>query len=107
MKLLPEHLPSRASPTLTTDLLAAQLWQLMWAGAQSPSMTLANMLVQVLETPAHGEALREEANAAIRSHGWSDAMLNHMPLMDSFIREVQRLYPILSCMIRKPLQHIS
>ena len=70
-------------------------------------MTLANMLVQVLQTPAHGEALREEVDAAIRSHGWSDAMLNHMPLMDSFIREVQRLYPILSCMIRKPLQRIS
>ena len=70
-------------------------------------MTLANMLVQVLQTPAHGEALREEVDAAIRSHGWSDAMLNHMPLMDSFIREVQQLYPILSYMPYKLLQHNS
>lgn len=107
MKLLSQHPPDQDSATPPTDLLAAQLWQLTWAGAQSPTMTLANMLIKVLETPAHGEALREEANAAIESQGWSDAMLNHMPLMDSFIREVQRLCPIFSCTLRKPLERIS
>jgi hypothetical protein len=45
-------------------------------------------LIKALETPAHGEALREEAAAAIKSQGWSDTMLSHMPLMGSFIREV-------------------
>lgn len=78
------------------DLLAAQLWQLSWAGAQSPSMTLANMLVKVLETPAYGEVLCKEAKAAVDITGWSDALLNHMPIMDSFIREVHRPCPILS-----------
>lgn len=76
------------------DSLATQLWQLTWAGAQSPTMTLANMFVRVLEKPEHGKALYEEARAAVASHGWGDAMLNQMPLMDSFIREVHRLYPI-------------
>jgi cytochrome P450 len=76
--------------------LAAQLWQLTWAGAQSPTMTLANMFVRVLEKPEHGKALYEEARSAVERHGWGDAMLNHMSLMDSFIREVHRLYPILS-----------
>ena len=66
-------------------------------------MTLVNMLVKVLEKPAHGEALREEAKTAIERHGWSDAMLNHLPLMDSFIREVHRLYPIFSCTLSKPI----
>lgn len=87
------------SDTPDVDLLAAQLWQLTWAGAQSPTMTLANMLIKILETPAHGEALREEAKTAIYDQGWGDSMLNHMPLMDSFIREVQRLYPIFPCTV--------
>jgi cytochrome P450 len=107
MKLLSQPSPGQDAAKPPIDLLAAQLWQLTWAGAQSPSMTLANMLVKVLEAPAHGEALREEANAAIKSQGWSDAMLNHMPLMDSFIREVHRLYPIFSCTFRKPPKRIS
>ncbi|PVI02660.1 cytochrome P450 [Periconia macrospinosa] len=105
MNLLPRHLPDQASSTSPTDLLAAQLWQLTWAGAQSPSMTLANMLVKVLETPAHCEVLREEVNAAIESQGWSDAMLNQMPLMDSFIREVQRLYPIMSVNVERKVMN--
>jgi cytochrome P450 len=105
--LLSQRSPDQDSATPPTDLLAAQLWQLTWAGAQSPTMTLANMLIKVLETPAYGEALREEANTAIENQGWSDAMLNQMPLMDSFIREVHRLYPIFSCTLRKSLQRIS
>ena len=80
------------------DALAEQLWQLTWAGAQSPTMTLANMFMRVLEKPEHGKALREEVIAAVESHGWSDAMLNQMLLMDSFIREVHRLYPIFPSM---------
>lgn len=79
--------------------LAAQLWQLTWAGAQSPTMTLANMFVRVLEHPEHGKTLYEEARSAVENHGWGDAMLNHMSLMDSFIREVHRLYPIFSSML--------
>jgi cytochrome P450 len=99
LKLLSQD--SSGSPPI--DLLAAQLWQLTWAGAQSPTMTLANMLIKVLETPAHKEALHEEAKAAVESHGWSDAMLNNMPLMDSFIREVHRVCPIFSCTLPPPL----
>jgi cytochrome P450 len=91
-----QHAAGQGTPTShqSQDLVAAQLWQLTWAGAQSPTMSLANMLVKVLETPAYGEALREEVKSAIETQGWSDAMLNHMPLLDSFIREVHRLYPI-------------
>lgn len=51
------------------DLIATQLWQLTWAGAQSPTTSLANMLIKVLETPAHKEALREEVTAAVAKHG--------------------------------------
>lgn len=77
------------------DILASQLWQLTWAGAQSPSMSLANMIAQLLETPEHAELLRQEARVAVESQGWADAMLTQMPLMDSFIREVHRVRPTL------------
>ena len=96
------RLLSRDSTPPPVDLLAAQLWQLTWAGAQSPGMTLARMLLKVLEMPALGEALREEANAAVANQGWSDAMVRDLPLMDSFIREVHRLYPTFSGILCQP-----
>ena len=93
---------TKSSNSESIDSLAAQLWQLTWAGAQSPTMTLANMFVRVLEKPEHGKALYEEARSAVESYGWGDAMLNHLSLMVSFVREVHRLYPIFSSTLSLP-----
>jgi cytochrome P450 len=60
-------------------------------------MALANlnlqMVYQVLMTPEYLEPMREEIRNAVDTHGWTDKALINMPLVDSFLRETNRLYP--------------
>ncbi|RYP49413.1 hypothetical protein DL768_004886 [Monosporascus sp. mg162] len=76
--------------------LSHETLQLVWAGGQSPAMTTTTMLFKLLETPLYIDPLREEAQAAVEKHGWTDAIFNELPKIDSFIRETNRLYPTFS-----------
>lgn len=37
--------------------------------------------------------MRQEIEAAVKAHGWTDKMLNNIPQVDSLLRETNRLYP--------------
>lgn len=81
-----EHNPYRISLSLLHNL---------WAGSAAPAGLLTQMLFKVLLDPPsrYLEPLRAEAEAAIKQYGCTDKTLSSMPLLDSFIREMNRLYP--------------
>lgn len=57
-------------------------------------MIITQMLFHILDDPSYLEPLRREAEEAIAKHGWSEKIINSLPLQDSFIRENNRMYPI-------------
>ena len=65
----------------------------LWAGSAAPGGMVAQMVTQVLMEPEYLAPLREEVASAVSAHGWTDKALNTMVMMDSFIRELGRLYP--------------
>lgn len=77
----------------TPRRLAHQVLQNLWAGSGAPGGMLTQMIYQVLMHPELLEPMREEIRHAVNEHGWTDKMLNNMPLVDSFLRETNRLYP--------------
>lgn len=81
-----EHNPYRISLSLLHNL---------WAGSAAPAGLLTQMLFKVLLDPPsrYLEPLRAEAEAAIKQHGCTDKALSNMSLLDSFIREMNRVYP--------------
>ncbi|RYO97037.1 hypothetical protein DL765_011335 [Monosporascus sp. GIB2] len=68
--------------------------QNVWAGSAGPAVSVTQMLYQVLMMPEYLEPLAQEAHQAIQRFGWTDKAMNHMPLIDSFIRECNRMYPL-------------
>jgi cytochrome P450 len=77
----------------TPERMAHQVLQNLWAGSGAPGGLLTQMVYQVLTYPEYLEPMREEIRSAIAEHGWTDKMLNNIPLVDSFLRETNRLYP--------------
>jgi hypothetical protein len=48
-------------------------------------------ILYVAAYPDEVAELREEINQVIGSEGWTREAINHMPKLDSFVRETQRL----------------
>jgi len=48
--------------------------------------------------------LREEVEEVIQREGWTKAAIDQMPILDSFIKESQRLHPL---SISKPMSYIA
>ncbi|KAI4134892.1 MAG: hypothetical protein LQ341_005951, partial [Variospora aurantia] len=75
--------------------IAYQLLHNIWAGSAAPGALVTQTVFQVLMEPdRYLETLRVESRKAIADHGWSEEAVQNMPLLDSFIREVGRLYPV-------------
>lgn len=74
------------------DTLSHETLQLVWAGGQSPALSVTTILFKLLEEPSYVEPLRQEAQAAIDQTGWADPIFNNLPKLDSFIRETHRLH---------------
>lgn len=74
--------------------IALNTLQNIWAGSAGPAVGVTQMLFQVLLMPEYLAPLREEAARAIERYGWTDKAMNHVPLLDSFIRECNRCYPL-------------
>ena len=66
----------------------------IWAGSAGPAALVNQMIYQVLMMPEYLEPLCKEATEATSTHGWTDQALLSMPLQDSFIKELNRLYPL-------------
>lgn len=74
--------------------IAEEVLHNLWAGSSAPGGLITEMLYQLLMEPKYIEPLREEIQKAISESGeWSEKALNGLPLQDSFIREINRLYP--------------
>jgi hypothetical protein len=60
-------------------------------GAQSALH--AQAIINICERPELLRELREEVIAVIGERGWKNASLHKLGLMDSYIKEIQRLHP--------------
>lgn len=73
--------------------IALSLLHNIWAGSAAPGGLVTQMVFQVLMEPRYLGPLREEARAALSPSGYTDNALGSMHLMDSLIRELNRVYP--------------
>ena len=65
----------------------------LFAGSLAPGAMVTELVFQVLMDPKLLQELRTEALKAIDEHGWTEKLLTSLPLQDSFIRELNRVYP--------------
>ncbi|KAF2687355.1 cytochrome P450 [Lentithecium fluviatile CBS 122367] len=93
IKLLDRYPLNPSTKGNPVEAIAHEILQLVAAGVNSPTLSLSDMLFGALQNPDDLAALREEARSAVEKHGWNDGMLNELPIMDSFIREIHRVYP--------------
>ncbi|KAK3640734.1 hypothetical protein LTR22_016853 [Elasticomyces elasticus] len=80
---------SRGRPV---DYVAAQL-ALTVPAIHTTLEAIVQALLDICTTPDIAPALRKEVIDAISEHGWSKTALQQMRLMDSLIKESQRLHP--------------
>ena len=73
--------------------IALQLLHNLWAGSAAPGGLVTQVVFQILMKPEYLGPLRSESAEVVSRYGLSDHALNNMPLLDSFIREINRLYP--------------
>lgn len=74
-------------------LIALYLLHNLWAGSAAPGGLVTQMVYQMLLEPKYLDPLRTEAREALSRHWWTDKALSDIPLQDSFIREINRVYP--------------
>lgn len=72
------------------DLVAAQL-SLITAGVHITSEEMAKCILQLCDRPEFIKPLREEIVSVLKEFGWTKTALYKLRLMDSFLKEVQRI----------------
>ncbi|OCL14898.1 cytochrome P450 [Glonium stellatum] len=77
----------------TVDWITEELLHNLWAASSAPGGLMTQVVYQLLTEPHYMIPLREEAIKAVEEFGWSEKMLSRLNLQDSFIREVNRLFP--------------
>ena len=95
LKILDEH-PTSPDNTPEPWRISHEAMLVGLALNQNPAGTVIQMLFQILEEPHYLQPLRLEAEKALKNHGWTEKLTIALPLQDSFIREVHRLYPTLT-----------
>ncbi|KAF2690570.1 putative cytochrome P450 monooxygenase [Lentithecium fluviatile CBS 122367] len=65
----------------------------LFAGSLAPGSMVTELVFQALMDFNLLEQLRNEASQAIELYGWTEKLLANLPLQDSFIRELNRVYP--------------
>lgn len=74
----------------TVGPLAERLLFVNFASIHTTSVACTHALFHLAARPEYIKALREEAELIIASDGWTKDSMQKMPLLDSFLREVQR-----------------
>lgn len=85
---------------LDTDYVAGQL-TLAFASIANTVETLTAALIDVCEYPDAVDQLREEIVRVIGKGGWTKASLYDLKLMDSFLKEGQRVHPFVSISMQR------
>lgn len=80
--------PERDARTMSLEML-----HLLEAAAGAPGAMMTEVMYQLLEEPQYQPLLHKEIAAVTTALPLAEAVQN-MPLMDSFIMEVNRLYPV-------------
>lgn len=84
--------------------LADELMHNLWAGTSAPGGLVTEIMFQILLEPKYQEPLRKEAIEALGPNGrWTEKALSSFPLLDSFIREINRCYPTGASKTANPL----
>ncbi|KAJ6438807.1 Ent-kaurene oxidase-like protein [Purpureocillium lavendulum] len=73
------------------DVLAHNMLFMSMAAVHTSSATAIHALFDLCANPEYMEPLRDEAQGAIKEHGWTLAAINTMKKLDSFMKESQRL----------------
>ena len=64
--------------------------------------TFVNVLYRLLSNPECIELLRHDVETAVAEEGWTKAGMDKMHMIDSFVRETQRLDDMDSCPLDLP-----
>ena len=78
------------------DYVAGQL-SLSLAAIHTTTETTTQAMLDVCEHPEVVQPLREEIVQVIRENGWAKTSLYKLKLMDSFLKESQRLHSLSEC----------
>jgi hypothetical protein len=97
LDLLPEFPLDEDATNSPVHTLSHEILQLVWAAGQSPAISIAAVLFKLLDEPSYIQVLRNESQTTVEKNGWSDQILNELPVLDSFIRETHRVHPAFVC----------
>lgn len=64
------------------------------AAVHTTSDLISQTIIELLTHPEYIQPLRDEAIEVLRIHGWTKVGLYNMKLMDSILKETQRVKPI-------------
>lgn len=81
--------PERDARTIALEML-----HILEAAAGAPGALITEAVYQLLSQPRHLEPLLAEIEAARREYGLSNTAIQHLPALDSFLMETNRLYPV-------------
>ncbi|KAF2972981.1 hypothetical protein GQX73_g504 [Xylaria multiplex] len=90
-----EWLLALSSPSdIDKHRIAAELMHNLWAGTSAPGGLVTEIMFQLLLEPDYKDPLINEAIEALGDGcQWTEKALGRLPLLDSFIRETNRLNP--------------
>lgn len=72
---------------------AHELLHNLWAGSAAPGGMITEVIFQLLLRQGEFLAVKDEVERSHAEYGWSERMINALSLLDSFIRETNRLFP--------------
>ena len=78
------------------DLVDGQLF-MAFVAVETTSTTVAYLLLDLLDHPGSIQRLRKEIVSVLRDGGWKKTSLQRMKLLDSAMKESQRLHPLNFC----------
>ncbi|KAJ7635213.1 cytochrome P450 [Roridomyces roridus] len=84
--------PEKSDPKLTEEELADNTSLFIIAGQETSATTMAFGLLALARNPEFQDSLRREIHSSGEK---TEAVYNNMPLLNAFIKEVLRLYPVL------------
>ncbi|KAK1229505.1 hypothetical protein PQX77_007428 [Marasmius sp. AFHP31] len=83
--------PKDSDKWLTPEDLASRLLSLNVAAIHTTSQAFTHALINLASYPEYVEPLRKEIESCIEKDGWSKAAMGKMRMLDSFLKESQRV----------------
>jgi aspirochlorine biosynthesis cytochrome P450 monooxygenase len=74
----------------------------LWAATSAPGSLVLEMVFQLLLEPQYLQPLLDEARSVVGAYGWTEQAFNKLILQDSYIQEINRLYPTGSSTLDDP-----